>query len=345
MRRHSPLLFLVLLLAACSGGGQPAEIGGTTMGTTYSVRYFGTPTTSDSDVTAAIDARLNELETALSTYRSDSEVSRFNAFRGSDWFPVSADTVTIVRAAQTISAQSDGAFDITISPLVELWGFGANQNRLQPPPEDAIQLLLASSGYEWLEQRIEPPALRKQLPALAIDLSAIAKGYAVDEIGELLNISGIESWLVEIGGEIKTKGIKRDGSPWRVAIEKPIAGSREVQQVLPLDGAALATSGDYRNYFEYAGKRYSHSIDPETGWPVADRVGSVSVITSSAMLADAWATALLVTGDSRALELANKHGLALSLTLREPDGELRRSTNAAFDAIAAAGASTNGSKP
>ena len=326
--KHCLLLIFYALLQACSQA--PHSLSGQTMGTSYNVKYFGA---ARPELDAAIDARLQALNAQLSTYSDDSEVSRFNAAAANEWFAVSESTAEIVASAQTISRQSNGAFDITVGPLVDLWGFGASNYRNSPPPVAAIEAQLATVGYQNLSVRSSPPALAKQRADIAIDLSAIAKGYAVDEVGKLLDAAGLDAWLVEVGGELRTRGSKPDGDDWRVAIEKPVPGERSVQRIVTLRDAAIATSGDYRNFFEFAGVRYSHSINPLTGWPVQDGIGSVSVIASTAMTADAWATALLVMGETDALRVAEEQQLAVNLVLYAADGSVTERMSLAFQQL------------
>jgi thiamine biosynthesis lipoprotein len=267
-----------------------------------------------------IRARLEELDERLSTFRETSEVSRFNADPGTDWFAVSAETVFILRQGIEVSALSGGAFDMTVGPLVDLWGFGPVGEPTRVPAQAEIDALLASTGYELLQIRASPPAVRRTRPGVQIDLSAIAKGYAVDELTVVLDNAGVGAYLVEIGGEVRARGVKTDGTAWRIAVESPVAGTRLVQSVVRLRDAAIATSGDYRNFFEHDGKRYSHTIDPRTGRPIVHDLGAASVISESAMHADAWATALLVLGPERGLEIARREGLAANLIIRTAQG-------------------------
>jgi thiamine biosynthesis lipoprotein len=291
------------------------------MGTSYSVKLVAPVEPSRLDETATnIRARLEELDERLSTFRETSEVSRFNADPGTDWFVVSAETVFILRQGIEVSALSGGAFDMTVGPLVDLWGFGPVGEPTRVPAQAEIDALLASTGYELLQIRASPPAVRRTRPGVQIDLSAIAKGYAVDELTVVLDNAGVGAYLVEIGGEVRARGVKTDGTAWRIAVESPVAGTRLVQSVVRLRDAAIATSGDDRNFFEHDGKRYSHTIDPRTGRPVAHDLGAASVISESAMHADAWATALLVLGPERGLEMARREGLAANLIIRSAQG-------------------------
>jgi len=291
------------------------------MGTSYSVKLVAPVEPLRLDETATnIRARLEELDERLSTFRETSEVSRFNADPGTDWFAVSAETVFILRQGIEVSALSGGAFDMTVGPLVDLWGFGPVGEPTRVPAQVEIDALLASTGYELLQIRASPPAVRRTRPGVQIDLSAIAKGYAVDELTVVLDNAGVGAYLVEIGGEVRARGVKMDGTAWRIAVESPVAGTRLVQSVVRLRDVAIATSGDYRNFFEHDGKRYSHMIDPRTGRPIAHDLGAVSVISGSAMYADAWATALLVLGPERGLETARREGLAANLIIRTDEG-------------------------
>lgn len=317
-------------LSGCAPQEHAHSIRGETMGTLYNVKYFGPARLA---LDAALDRRLQQLDASLSTYKAGSEVSLFNASGANQWFPVSASTAQIVTLAQSISERSDGAFDITIGPLVELWGFGSGPLQSEPPPTALILERLSLVGYQNISVRNNPPALRKSHPATAIDLSAIAKGYAVDQLADLLDDAGVDAWLIDIGGELRSRGNKVTGQTWQIGIEKPITNERSAQRVITLNNAAIATSGDYRNFFEFNGVRYSHSINPLTGWPVTDNIGSISVIANDAMSADAWATALLVKGSDEALQLAEENALAISIIRRGADGELIEQLSPAFAAL------------
>ena len=320
--RFAVVLSWVLLLGACGDAtdtNEPVVITGPTMGTTYAVKLFG----DDVDVAAfrsQIDQLLERINEQMSTWRSDSELSRFNASRDLDWFPVSTETAHVVGAAAAISQLSDGAFDVTVGPIVNLWGFGPDRRKVKLPSQQQIDSIMERVGYQRLSVRSSPSALRKQHPDMYVDLSAIAKGFAVDEIARLLNGRQIQSYLVEIGGELRARGSKPDGSPWKVAIERPLSGERSVQNIIALRDHAIATSGDYRNYVEEDGKRYSHTINPRTGRPIAHGLASVSVIADSAMRADALATAIMVMGPDDGYRLALREAIAVQLIIRSEDG-------------------------
>jgi thiamine biosynthesis lipoprotein len=332
-----PPLVLVLLTAGCDRGDGIAAVTlrGATMGTTYSVVLSSPPARLDpAALQQRIDALLEEVNGLMSTYRPDSELSRFNALASTDWMPVSPELVRVVSAADAISRASGGRFDITVGPLVNLWGFGPQVDADRLPSQAEIDTARSRIGYRKLERRDDPPALRKRDPGLYVDLSAIAKGYGVDRVAELLEAEGVENYLVEIGGELRGRGRSGRGDPWRIAIERPESAGRSVFRVVELHATGMATSGDYRNFFEIDGKRYSHSIDPVTGRPVAHALASVTVLADSTMLADGWATALLVSGPERGMALAEAEGLAALLIVRDGDG-YRAIATAAFEASAA----------
>ena len=321
-----------VILAACAAEPDTLELRGLTMGTAYTVRVVrpsdGLSLTLDR-LGEDIAARLDEIEDRFSTYRPDSEVSRFNAHRGREWFSVSPDFLDVLKQGIAVSELSGGAFDITVGPLVELWGFGAGGQAHRIPQRDALDGLLAATGSVHLQWRESPPAVRRTRPGVQLDFSAIAKGYAVDEIWTLLFEAGVSAYLVEIGGEVRTLGRRADGRDWSIGIESP--DGTGVTGAVPLRDAAIATSGDYRNYFEHEGVRYSHVLDPRTGWPVSHELAEVSVIGSTAAAADALATALLVLGPAAGVELAERQNIAARMVLRTADG-LKVLQTAAYEA-------------
>ena len=280
-------------------GGDPGDVTtltGSTMGTTYTVRLADELSPAQQEQwQQRVQQCLDDVNGRMSTYRADSEVSRFNRSNSNDWFPVSPDTAVVVAAALEVAQQTQGAFDITVGPLVNLWSFGPERRPAGIPSDAEIDAARQHVGFQHLKVRLDPPALMKGLPELTVDLSGIAKGFAVDQVCELFEEGGIKGYMVEVGGEIRTKGAKADGQLWRIGVELPVAGQRLVQSVLELKDACLATSGDYRNFFEWEGQLYCHEIDPHTGRPVAHGVAEVSVLhAESAMWADAYATGLMV---------------------------------------------------
>ena len=273
-----------------------------------------------------MEARLDEVNAAMSTYLSTSEVSRFNNHDGSGWFPVSTATARVVIEAQRVSSLTDSAFDITVSPLVNLWGFGPGACSGRVPSAEKISTLRERCGYDKLSVRLDPPAVQKHATKVQIDLSAIAKGYAVDTVAEHLRSLAVESYLVNVGGEMRAAGEKAPGVPWRAGIETPVSIGRSVYRTLRLEDRALATSGDYRNFFVSGGKRYSHTIDPRTGRPVTHALASVSVLVETCMEADALATALLVLGPEAGYHLAERLKLPVLFIVRGPQGLAPRAT-------------------
>ncbi len=294
---------------------------GDTMGTTFRVKWITRESARASDaVRSALDARLEEINDLLSTYRENSELSRFNRAPGGAWFSVSPETAEVVARAVAIYRASGGAFDPTVGPLVDLWGFGPPERPVALPDSAAIAGALALRGMERVEVRSEPPALRKGEDATRLDLSAIAKGYGVDLLGRLLEGRGFDDYFIEVGGEILLGGEGVGGKPWRLAIESPRAGVREVDRVVEARGPlGIASSGTYRNYFDREGNRYSHTIDPRTGRPVTHLTAGVSVFATTCMDADGWATALLVSGGEAAIALADRENVA-AIVLSEPSG-------------------------
>lgn len=335
----------VLLQAGCGPSRAPVEISGATMGTQYRVT-IARPS-GDIDIEAMqreIDAELDRINGQMSTYLPDSEISKFNSRNDLHWFSVSPEFAAIVKRARSFSEQTGGAFDVTVGPLVNRWNFGPPEASPNIPSAAEVAALSQAVGFGLIDVRDEPPALRKLRPDVQIDLSAIAKGFAVDRITQLLESHGLRDCLAEIGGEIRVRGSKAPGIAWTVGIEKPVADARIVQRVVRLREAALATSGDYRNFIEIDGRRYSHMIDPRTGYPVEHRLASVSVIADDCLSADAWATALMVLGPEHGYELARQLGLPVLLIERQETQLLERATPE-FDAFLAAtesAASTGG---
>ena len=300
---------------------QLLSVSGTTMGTSYHIKLAPEAEKNIDLVTLKkkIDSRLSEIDQKMSTYKEDSDLSRFNRYPADQWLEISPETFTVVAMAQKISELSNGAFDITVGQLVNLWGFGPTVHIDAMPDKNLIQTLLSQIGYRKLEIRQTPPALRKANKSIYLDLSAIAKGYAVDAVAHLLIENQINNFLVEIGGEIITHGEKRNHQPWVVGIEKPISKQHSIQKRLQLHNVAMATSGDYRNYFEEQGVRYSHTIDPATGFPIKHKLVAVTVIDRTCMSADALATAIMVMGPVKGLEFASQQQLAIFMLVKQGD--------------------------
>ncbi len=323
------LVFIVFLIVTfrlkATGKKDVTVINGLAFGTAYTLKIYRKPGNLDDEgIKKTVDRILNEIDRTMSVMIEESEVSRFNRFDSSEGFQVSENTARVVDEAIKISKLTAGAFDVTIAPLVAKWGFSKDKPVDSIPESQKISDLLVHTGYEKLFVNRFPPEIRKSDPDLQINLSGIAKGYAVDRISEWLVQSGAVNHLVEVGGEIKTSGSKPDDSPWMVAVERPETGQRSIHRIIPLPEAAIATSGDYRVFFEYQGKRYSHTIDPVTGWPVSHDLVSVSVITRSCMRSDALATAVMVLGPDKGYQFVENHNIAALLIIKKGDQFIER---------------------
>jgi len=319
----------LLLLAACSEPPRQLKLSGASMGTTWHVTAI-LPARVISDETQlleGIESRLEAVNASMSTYRPESEISRFNSAPVGDWFSISPDFYQVLSTAMAISWQSGGAYDVTVGPLVNLWGFGPDGSDVETPSSETVTAMLERVGQDKLGVDGEGSRIRK-LADLYLDFSSIAKGFAVDEMSRWLAGEGIDDYLVEVGGEMRVSGMSGRGDPWRVAIEKPDSNSLGIQRAIRLSNVAVATSGDYRNFFEVDGVRYSHTIDPRTGYPVAHELVSVTVVHPSAMIADAWATALTVLGAQDAWTVAQAEGLAVYFIQRDGEGFQSRYTEA-----------------
>jgi thiamine biosynthesis lipoprotein len=308
------------------------EIRGTTMGTTYMVKVVKndrlsamSPAAAEETVTADIETVLNKVNSQMSTWIEDSELSRFNRFDRPEWFDVSMDTVIVFAEALRVSRVSGGAFDITVGPIINLWGFGSAKIERHIPTDEQIKEVMAKTGYQKLSVRQVPPAVKKENPDINCSLAAIAKGFGVDKVASYLESKEIFNYVVEIGGEVRVRGMRPDGSNWRIGIATP-DGSPSYGKVVLLKDVSMATSGDYHNYFEENGVRYSHTIDPTTGRPITHNLASVSVVNEFCMTADALATAIDVLGPDKGYELAIKEHLPVFLILKGKDGFVEKMT-------------------
>lgn len=321
-------LLTAVLLAACSADTpRGPELAGDTMGTQYSVK-LGIAGADTEALHGEIEQALADVNAMMSTYLPESEISRFNTSESTDWHIVSGAFCLSVEKALEISGYTDGAFDITVAPLVNLWGFGPGDMIDEPPADAAIEAMLQSVGYDKLHTDCSRPALRKDVPELMLDMSAFGKGFAVDRIAALLDRKGLRDYLVEVGGELRLRGHNIKGEKWAIGIEMPLTYERRPHTVVRLTDVALATSGDYRNYFVADGQHYSHTIDTRTGKPVTHSLASVTVLDRSGYRADALATALLVMGPEQGMELASKDDLAVLFLLRNGDSVSERATPA-----------------
>jgi thiamine biosynthesis lipoprotein len=323
------ILTLLLTLAVCLPGfaiqesdlGVPFEISGTTMGPIqYKVVIAHHPeSVTPEQLQSKVQSTLDRVNQLMSTYLPDSDVSRFNASNSTEFQDVDAETARVVARAIEIGELTDGAFDITVGPAVNLWNFGPGKGEFELPSGDAIEAVKELIGSEKLEVRLDPPAIKKSVAELKIDLSAIAKGYAVDQVAKTLDDSGCRQFMVEVGGEVYARGERSAGGSWRIGVERPTEFGREIGSVAEISDRAMATSGDYRNFHEHAGNRYSHTIDPETCRPVRHGLATACVVTDDCMSADALATAIMVLGVERGRAVCDQVGAEYLIAQRDSD--------------------------
>lgn len=334
-----------------TGSSDLVGFDGRIMGTGYSVR-LGTPldeldksirlvdrraSTHDPDsidnhrlnlLANQVHKTLQKVDRSMSTWRDTSELSLFNKRLDKNWYKVNSATLNVIDHSIRVSDLSVGAFDLTIGRLVDLWGFGADVNNAHfesghiMPSNKAVTKCMRYIGYNAVEIDYARSAIRKSISETKIDLSGVAKGFAVDKVSELLDAQGYENYLVEVGGELRARGQVSNNRDWRVAIERPSSVASDVLRVVPLQNSAIATSGDYRNFYVNGGDRYSHSIDPRTGRPVNHELVSVSVVADTTMLADAYSTALIIMGPEEAHAFAEQHQIAAHFVLKSATGKL-----------------------
>ena len=333
-----------LALAGCHdtrGAGTSAagaqRFSGQTMGSSYTVRLAGASLSQarlerlQADVQSALDA----VDQRMSLYRADSELVRFNQAAAGQPLPLSQPLLQVLHAGQKVAALSGGAFDMTVAPLVMAWGFGPEAGGAGPAVPSAAQLQAGRRvlGHGALQLDVPQARATKHVAGLQADLGGIAKGYGVDMAAQALLAQGVQHFMLEVGGEVRTAGRNAQGRPWQIGIEEPDAVPQRARLVVPLSGQAMATSGDYRIYFEQGGRRYSHEIDPRSGAPIQHGLASVTVVAGDCMHADALATALIVLGPQRGLALAQQERLAAHFILRGADGRLHDQSSDAFAAL------------
>jgi thiamine biosynthesis lipoprotein len=330
------LLFvgLLLTLAACGQGRlEQLELSGNALGTTFNVTIVGPPESLDTDsLEVDIVATLTRIDLLASTWRDDSELSALNANTSIDWILVSPALCAALESTRDISDATNGAFDVTVGPLVNLWGFGPGGNVTTPPSDAEIDAARRRVGYGQLEIDCDARLVRKDHGAIYVDLSGWAKGHAVDELAVLLDARGFGNYLVEIGGELRVRGHNSERRNWAIAVEAPSTSERVPHAIVRVTDTSVATSGDYRNYFEHDGTHYSHTIDPRTGRPVRHDLAAVTVVHPSAAYADAMATALLVLGPVRGPALATELGIAGYFLVRNGTN-IEEMTTPQFDAL------------
>jgi len=319
------------VLAGC-GGDSLESFGGPTMGSTYSIQYVRTPGVPDAaEVQRQVESILGEVDQQMSTYRSDSDIERFNDLPANNCQAMPEPILQLVRTGEQLSQASDGAFDLTVEPLMNLWGFGPQAREIKIPDAAALERTRQRVGHQNLH--IQGRQLCKDA-AVEVDFNSIAAGYAVDRIAAQLTQLGIHSFLAEATGELKAVGHKPDGSAWRVALEEPRDDQQIAERIIAVDGFGVSTSGDYRNYFQQDGRRYSHTLDARTGAPITHQLASVTVLAPSALMADGLSTLLLILGPEQGWEYAEKHQVAAFFVMREGTGFVTRS-NKAFEQLTA----------
>ena len=307
------------------------------MGTHYSVQFasFELTEAAEEHLVRAIQDELDLVDERMSTYRVDSELSKFNRWESEEPFRFSPETFAVFEEAFAVHRITKGAFDITVGPLVRLWGFGPEAEEARRlgrlPSEAELEAVGEKLGLEQLKLSPEASGVSKRTGEVECDLSGIAKGYAVDRLAQLLSKRGLDNFMVEVGGEVRTRGTNSGGEPWRIAIEKPQAGPSVLQRIVPLSDASLATSGDYRNFYQVEGKLYSHLLDPRTLRPVDHPLASVSVVSESCMRADGLASGLLVLGPEEGYRVAVEEELAALFLIRGEDGSIEERPTPAFE--------------
>jgi len=323
------LLVSFLAIGACGDPLLPSyDLSGNTMGTTFNITLVAPPADADLDaLREQVYKTLENIEDIASTYREDSELSRFNRNPSIDWIDVTHEFCDMVDAAIAVNKATHGAFDVTVGPLVNLWGFGPGDGEDRIPTDEEIAAALSFVGANQVEADCRQPALIKTSPDVYVDLSGWAKGYAVDEIATLLDRRKLTNYLVEIGGELRVRGHNAEQGKFAVAIEKPNKNNKMEYSILRVTDTAVATSGDYRNYFENDGRRYSHMIDPRTGRPIDHELTGVTVVSKTTAFADAMATALMVLGPQDGPALAEERDLAAYFLVRTDSGIIEKSTS------------------
>jgi thiamine biosynthesis lipoprotein len=310
---------LALLLSACGPTKHPElALHGAAMGTTYNVTIVNAQTIANDPPDVA--ALLENLNRHFSTYDPDSALSSFNQYKSTEWFTTTSELCNVLADARYVSELTVGSFDVTVGSLVNLWGFGPGEIKLEPPTDSSILAAHENAGYAKLHTRCDEKMIRKDHENLYVDLSGYAKGFAVDVVASHLTEHGYSNFLVELGGEIRVSGLNARGQAWRIAIERPDDEERLLETALSISNTSLATSGDYRNFFEFADHRYSHTIDPRTARPIIHNTASVTVVENSAARADALATALLVMGHEAGFRFAAENSIAAYFLVRHENG-------------------------
>ena len=318
---RAALLGACVLFSGCDSATTPATpastatvLDGKTMGTFWRVSVIGVDEAKAQALRAKVQAQLDADDRLLSTWKNDSALMRFNHATDTRPWPVSEAMADIVTLSLRIGAKTHGAMDITVGPLVNLWGFGPDKQPVATPDAQAIAAAKARTGLQHLQviNQSGRQFLQKDIPDLFVDLSTVGEGYAADHLARLMEQEGISRYLVSVGGALVSRGMNGEGKPWRVAIQKPTDRENAVQAIVDINGHGISTSGSYRNYYELDGKRISHVIDPQTGQPITHKLVSVTVIAPTALEADGWDTGLMVLGPEKAQQVVREQGLAVS---------------------------------
>ncbi|HCI4596292.1 TPA: FAD:protein FMN transferase ApbE [Klebsiella quasipneumoniae subsp. quasipneumoniae] len=326
---RAALLGACVLFSGCDSATTPATpastatvLDGKTMGTFWRVSVIGVNEAKAQALRAKVQAQLDADDRLLSTWKNDSALMRFNHAADTRPWPVSEAMADIVTLSLRIGAKTDGAMDITVGPLVNLWGFGPDKQPVATPDAQAIAAAKARTGLQHLQviNQSGRQFLQKDIPDLFVDLSTVGEGYAADHLAHLMEQEGISRYLVSVGGALVSRGMNGEGKPWRVAIQKPTDRENAVQAIVDINGHGISTSGSYRNYYELDGKRISHVIDPQTGQPITHKLVSVTVIAPTALEADGWDTGLMVLGPEKAQQVVREQGLAVYMIVKEGEG-------------------------
>ncbi|HHL6838367.1 TPA: FAD:protein FMN transferase ApbE [Klebsiella quasipneumoniae] len=326
---RAALLGACVLFSGCDSATTPATpastatvLDGKTMGTFWRVSVIGVDEAKAQALRAKVQAQLDADDRLLSTWKNDSALMRFNHATDTRPWPVSEAMADIVTLSLRIGAKTHGAMDITVGPLVNLWGFGPDKQPVATPDAQAIAAAKARTGLQHLQviNQSGRQFLQKDIPDLFVDLSTVGEGYAADHLARLMEQEGISRYLVSVGGALVSRGMNGEGKPWQVAIQKPTDRENAVQAIVDINGHGISTSGSYRNYYELDGKRISHVIDPQTGQPITHKLVSVTVIAPTALEADGWDTGLMVLGPEKAQQVVREQGLAVYMIVKEGEG-------------------------
>ncbi|EPY4092905.1 FAD:protein FMN transferase ApbE [Klebsiella quasipneumoniae] len=326
---RAALLGACVLFSGCDSATTPATpastatvLDGKTMGTFWRVSVIGVDEAKAQALRAKVQAQLDADDRLLSTWKNDSALMRFNHATDTRPWPVSEAMADMVTLSLRIGAKTHGAMDITVGPLVNLWGFGPDKQPVATPDAQAIAAAKARTGLQHLQviNQSGRQFLQKDIPDLFVDLSTVGEGYAADHLARLMEQEGISRYLVSVGGALVSRGMNGEGKPWRVAIQKPTDQENAVQAIVDINGHGISTSGSYRNYYELDGKRISHVIDPQTGQPITHKLVSVTVIAPTALEADGWDTGLMVLGPEKAQQVVREQGLAVYMIVKEGEG-------------------------